>query len=91
LRGISKGESTAGLSRELQVDRVNLLYLRHAIQENAFANRIATPLPDEETESDEMYQNAGEKGIIHSDPDDPPRRRGNKKRGLVTGGTIGPE
>jgi transposase len=28
-----------------------------------------------------MYQNAGEKGILHPDPEDPPRRRANKRRG----------
>jgi len=90
LRGIAKGESTAGLSRELKVDRANLLYLRHKLQENALRNRSSGPLADEATESDEMYQNAGEKGVLHPDPEDPPRRRANKKRGLATGGTTGP-
>ena len=33
---------------------------------------------------DEMYQNAGEKGIKHPDQDDPPRRRGNQTRGHGT-------
>ena len=89
LRGIAKGESTAGLSRELKVDRANLLYLRHELQGNALLNRVSGLLPDRETESDEMYQNAGEKGIPHRDPEDPPRRRANKKRGLATGGTTG--
>lgn len=31
-----------------------------------------------------MFQNAGEKGIPHLDPDDPPRRRANKRRGHGT-------
>jgi len=31
-----------------------------------------------------MYQNAGEKGLKHEDPDDPPRRRANKVRGHGT-------
>jgi hypothetical protein len=35
-------------------------------------------------EADEMYQNAGEKGIEHPDPDDPPRRRANSRRGHGT-------
>lgn len=90
LRGIAKGESTAGLSRELKIDRANLLYLRHELQENALRNRSSEPLADEATESDEMYQNAGEKGVLHPDPEDPPRRRANKKRGLATGATTGP-
>ena len=38
-------------------------------------------LPDTETETDEMLQNAGEKGEPHKDPKDPPRRRGNKRKG----------
>jgi len=36
------------------------------------------------TEADEMFQNAGEKGTRHPDPDDPPRRRANKRRGIGT-------
>lgn len=39
------------------------------------------PLPDEVTEADELYQNAGEKGRKHADPEDPPRQRANKVRG----------
>lgn len=31
-----------------------------------------------------MYQNAGEKGLAHPDPLDPPRRRANKRRGHGT-------
>jgi len=31
-----------------------------------------------------MFQNAGEKGIPHLDPEDPPRRRGNKRPGHGT-------
>ena len=38
-------------------------------------------MPDEVTEADELYQNAGEKGRKHRDPADPPRRRANKRRG----------
>lgn len=45
---------------------------------NAFPpSLVADPL----VEVDEMYQNAGEKGIPHLDPHDPPRRRANKVRG----------
>ena len=35
-------------------------------------------------EVDELYQNAGEKGRRHPDPDDPPRRRANKFNGHGT-------
>jgi transposase-like protein len=41
-------------------------------------------LTERVTEADEMYQNAGEKGTPHPDPDDPPRRRANKARGHGT-------
>ena len=35
-------------------------------------------------EADEAFQNAGEKGVAHDDPDDPARRRANKQRGRGT-------
>lgn len=38
-------------------------------------------MEDEVDEADEMYQNAGEKGLAHLDQLDPPRRRANKRRG----------
>jgi transposase-like protein len=85
LRGIAKGESTARMSRELKLNRENLLHLRHRIQHNLFDR-----LPEGQQESaagfeaDELFQNAGEKGVKHDSPDDPPRRRANKKRGTAT-------
>jgi|SRR5690606_8351469 len=85
LRGISKGESTARLSRELGLDRENLLNLRHRIQHNLFEQLPSGQQQSEEGfEADELFQNAGEKGLKHSDPDDPPRHRANKKRDTVT-------
>jgi len=41
-------------------------------------------LPDLATEADEMFQNAGEKGTLQRDAEDPPRRRANNRRGLGT-------
>jgi len=41
-------------------------------------------LSDAVTETDELYQNAGEKGHKHTDPADPPRRRANNARGHGT-------
>ena len=81
LRGFLKGDSTLSMSREMGLGYRNLLYLRHELMGNALENRERDKLPDSETESDEMYQNSGEKGILHPDPNDPPRRRANKKRG----------
>ena len=43
-----------------------------------------SPLPAEVVEADERYQNAGEKGRTHTDPDDPPRRRANDVKGHGT-------
>ena len=85
LRGISKGESTARMSRELKLDRQHLLNLRHRIQHN-LSERLASgqQTSEEGFEADELFQNAGEKGHKHQDPEDPPRRRANKKRGTAT-------
>ncbi len=42
------------------------------------------PLGDPVAEADEMHQNAGEEGIPHEDPENPPRRRANSRRGHGT-------
>jgi len=84
LQGIVQGVSTLHLSKELGMDRKHLLTRRHQLQGFVDKACIRAPLRDEVTEVDEMYQNAGEKGIKHSDPNDPPRCRGNKIRGHGT-------
>ena len=84
LRGFAQGVSTAQLARELGCSRRHLLKLRHQWQAHARSGLDRTPLKDTEVEADEMYQNAGEKGVAHLDPEDPPRRRANKKRGHGT-------
>jgi transposase-like protein len=81
LRGIAQGVPTAQLARELDRDRSELLALRHRLQEAASANRPRMPLDDPVLEADERDQNAGEKGRPHRDPDDPPRRRANRRPG----------
>ena len=84
LQGIAQGTSTLHLSKELGIDRKHLLNRRHKLQAFVDDACIRTPLLDEVTEADEMYQNAGEKGVKHSNPNDPPRCRGNKTRGHGT-------
>ncbi len=84
LRGFAQGVSTAQLARELGCSRRNLLKLRHEYQSGAQSGLNRGPLDDTEVEADEMYQNAGEKGIPHPEPNDPPRRRANKRRGHGT-------
>ena len=61
LRGILKGETTASLSRELGIGYEAVLTLRHELQAQAERMQSTDTLPDTEVESDEMFQNAGEK------------------------------
>jgi transposase-like protein len=84
LQGIAQGTSTLHLAQELGIDRKHLLQRRHIIQDLAASACIRAPMSENVTEVDEMYQNAGEKGIKHPDQDDPPRRRGNQTRGHGT-------
>jgi len=61
LRGVCKGEPTATLARELSLSRSTVHGLRQQLQQNARAIQPSTPLSDAEAETDEMFQNAGEK------------------------------
>lgn len=72
MRGIAQGVPTLQLAHELGLDYSTLLERRHRLQTLALANRPLEPLRDRVTESDEMFQNAGEKGTPHRAPDDPP-------------------
>ncbi len=81
---MAKGESTQVLAAELGLSYGTVLSLRHALQARAAGLQPERPLPDAEVEADEMFQNAGEKGAPHRHPDDPPRRRGTRRRGHGT-------
>jgi hypothetical protein len=61
LRGVAKGESSMRLAEELGVSRTTVHYLRKELQKNAERLQPDAPLIDEHTETDEMFQNAGEK------------------------------
>jgi hypothetical protein len=61
LRGFCKGETTQELAAELALNYKLVLDLRHAVQANAEQAQPKTPLPDAHSETDEMFQNAGEK------------------------------
>ena len=61
LRGFFQGQSSAQLSRELGLAYKTVLKWRWRVQANAQRLQPATPLPDTASESDEMFQNAGEK------------------------------
>ena len=61
LRGVIKGEPSIVLARELELHYTTVLELRRDLQDNACVLQPDTPLEDERTETDEMFQNAGEK------------------------------
>ena len=61
LRGVSKGEPTLSLARELGLSRQTVHELRQRLQAQAERLQPTTALPDARTETDELFQNAGEK------------------------------
>jgi len=61
IREVVQGKSTAKLSRELNISRITGLTVRHLLQANAKVEQTTEPLSDLEVETDEMFQNAGEK------------------------------
>jgi len=61
MRGICKGETTRELAAELQLNYKTVLTMRHRVQANAELEQPTSALPDPHSETDEMFQNAGEK------------------------------
>jgi hypothetical protein len=61
LRGVCKGEPSLTLARELQLSRMTVHEIRNALQANALCAQPRTRLKDQRTETDEPFQNAGEK------------------------------
>ena len=61
LRGVLKGEPSQTLAREIQLSRRTVHDLRHALQANALQAQPTSRLTDPRTETDELFQNAGEK------------------------------
>lgn len=61
LRGVTKGDPSAEIAREIEVSRQTVLAVRREIQANAERHQPQTALTDLQTETDEMFQNAGEK------------------------------
>ncbi len=68
LRGITKGESTARLARELGMSRQQVLTLRQRVQTNLNDSAPTELLEGTTFEADELYQNAGEKKYAPSRP-----------------------
>ena len=81
LRGITKGESTARLARELQLSRQTVHTLRQRIQSNLNDNAPTNVMQGQTFEVDELYQNAGEKKYAASRP----RRSAASTREQATG------
>jgi transposase-like protein len=61
LRGVCKGQPAAEMAREIGVSRQTVHEMRKLIHTNAEAMQPESRLPDARTETDEMFQNAGEK------------------------------
>jgi len=61
VRGICKGEPATVLAEELALSRQCVSRWRQRLQANGYAGLSAQALPDRDTETDEMFQNAGEK------------------------------
>ncbi len=61
LRGILQGQSSAQMSRELGLAYKTVLKWRRRVQANAVHLQPDSALSDKHAESDEMFQNAGEK------------------------------
>jgi hypothetical protein len=85
LRGVCKGESSAALAEELRLSRTTVHYLRQKLQANADACLNQSAVPDQETETDEMFpQRGGKKGRRIAIPMTLRRRHANKRRGHGT-------
>lgn len=61
LRGVCKGESSPVIAEELGLSRQSVHSWRKRLQANGYRMLEETPLRDRQTETDEMFQNAGEK------------------------------
>ena len=61
VRGICKGEPATVLAEELSLSRQCVPRWRKRLQANGYTMLSSRALPDAETETEEMFQNAGEK------------------------------
>jgi transposase len=84
LRGVLQGLPTRLLADELGCDYSTVLAWRHRLQAHALAEQPDVALADRTVETAELFQNAGEKGTPHVEPNDRPRRRANKREGRGT-------
>ncbi len=66
IREVCQGKPTAKIARELDISRTTATEIRRRLQANAEQAQWQTPLSDLEVETDEMFQNAGEKKRLAS-------------------------
>jgi DNA-binding XRE family transcriptional regulator len=81
LRGVCQGKSTAQMAREIEVSRQTVLAIRRLIQEKGQQLQPQTPLSDLYTETDDMFQNAGEKKRTTSEPSGSTKVSGQQTKG----------
>src|SRR5260370_7428097 len=81
LRGVLKGEASIMLAAELSVSPQTILNLRRDVQDSACFLQSKTPLTDDQTETDEIFQNPGEKSYTDPDPFDQLLRRSHRHSG----------
>jgi transposase-like protein len=61
VRGVCQGEPATVLAAELALSRQSVYRWRNRLQANGYGMLSQQAVPDGETETDEMFQNAGEK------------------------------
>lgn len=87
-RNVRKNADSGGrpclLADGWHCDYGTLLVWCHRRQAQALVERSRAALADGVVETDEMFLSAGEKGELHADRSDPPRRRANKREGRGT-------
>jgi transposase-like protein len=71
MREVLQGKPTAQLARELGISRTTATDIRHRLQANAEREQPQNALTDLEVETDEMFQNAGEKRSVARRPAGP--------------------
>ena len=85
VRGVGKGDPATGIAQELALSRQGVHRWRKRLQANGYTRLSARALPDAETETDEMFQNAGEKRRQTPRPvrpAAPPRQQATRTRDL---------
>ena len=66
VRGVVKGERAQVLANEIGVCRQTVQAVRKLILSSAIRAQPEQPIGDKDTETDEMFQNAGEKRLLAS-------------------------